>query len=519
MSEVHTNIVVEDINSTIVVDSTNINIVPDAIQLQLYTSAAPIAGGNNGELLYNKFNTIAGVPNTAVAVSNGTVAFNSIANIRIAGGNSGYFLQTDGSGNLTWAEGTSNVTGNGTSAGSNNQIQLGDGIGGFKVGPGFLFDPASNVFLAPGNIEVADSIIAVGNVEANYFIGNGAFITGLDTTQISNGTSNVVTYSSGFVQISANGIANVLTVGEDSVVVAGNVFSNVCVANILNAELIQDLRTTDLSIHLGLDAGNSLQSTGAIAIGTDAGYTTQDSNAISIGYRAGYEQQSTNAIAIGTNAGNFNQGPNSIAIGTLAGSNNQHQNTIIINATGQPLNASATDPNAYSNAFYVKPIRSNSAVNLLYYDPTTGEVTYSGPNFANLSVTGTTTVQQIKEKVVANSTGSKGTIAFDLSSSAILFKTSNASANFTLNFTGLGGLDSVMNSNESMTCTFINTNGAIPYIPSQLQIDGANITPVWSGPTGGPGTGTTNGKDMYTFNIIKTAANTFSVFASRVGFV
>jgi hypothetical protein len=178
MSEVHTNIVVEDINSTIVVDSTNINIVPDAIQLQLYTSAAPIAGGNNGELLYNKFNTIAGVPNTAVAVSNGTVAFNSIANIRIAGGNSGYFLQTDGSGNLTWAEGTSNVTGNGTSAGSNNQIQLGDGIGGFKAGPGFLFDPASNVFLAPGNIEVADSIIAVGNVEANYFIGNGAFITG-----------------------------------------------------------------------------------------------------------------------------------------------------------------------------------------------------------------------------------------------------------------------------------------------------------------------------------------------------
>ena len=52
-----------------------------------------------------------------------------------------------------------------------------------------------------------------------------------------------------------------------------------------------------------------------------------------------------------------------------------------------------------------------------------------------------------------------------------------------------------------------------------IQIDSSNITPVWSGPTGNVGTGTINGKDLYTFNIIKTAANTYTVLATRIGFV
>jgi hypothetical protein len=76
-----------------------------------------------------------------------------------------------------------------------------------------------------------------------------------------------------------------------------------------------------------------------------------------------------------------------------------------------------------------------------------------------------------------------------------------------------------MSNNQSMTCTYINTTGVIPYFPTQLQIDSANITPIWSGNTGGPTPGVQNGKDMYTFNIMKTAANTYSVFASRTGFI
>jgi len=138
----------------------------------------------------------------------------------------------------------------------------------------------------------------------------------------------------------------------------------------------------------------------------------------------------------------------------------------------------------------------------------------------NLTVAGTTTIQQAKEKVTTIGTGASGTIDFDLLTSAIQLETANATANFTLNFRGNSttALDSVMSSNESMTCTFINQNGASSYVPTAINIDSATPTIVWAG-AGGPGAGTINGKDAYTFNIIKTASATFTVFASRVGYV
>jgi len=137
-----------------------------------------------------------------------------------------------------------------------------------------------------------------------------------------------------------------------------------------------------------------------------------------------------------------------------------------------------------------------------------------------LSVTGTTTIQQAQEKVTVSSSPATGTIAYDLLTSAILLNTANATANFVVNFRGNSTitLNSIMSSNQSMTCTFINKNGANAYIPTQLQIDGTPITPVWTG-TGSPAPGTPTGRDAYTFNIIKTASATYTVFASRVGYL
>ena len=78
-----------------------------------------------------------------------------------------------------------------------------------------------------------------------------------------------------------------------------------------------------------------------------------------------------NGIAIGNNAGITNQGANAIAIGNNAAPTNQHSNSIVINASGNVLNTLATD------SFYVDPIREAKTTNLLYYDPTTKEITYS----------------------------------------------------------------------------------------------------------------------------------------------
>jgi hypothetical protein len=134
----------------------------------------------------------------------------------------------------------------------------------------------------------------------------------------------------------------------------------------------------------------------------------------------------------------------------------------------------------------------------------------------NLLTTGTTSIQQAKEKVTANNTAATGTINYDLLSQAILYHTANASSNFTLNFRGNSTitLNSLMESNQSMTCTFINTNGANGYYANVIQIDGANITPKVVGVVAG----TSISNDVYTYNIIKTAANTFVVFETVAGF-
>lgn len=137
-------------------------------------------------------------------------------------------------------------------------------------------------------------------------------------------------------------------------------------------------------------------------------------------------------------------------------------------------------------------------------------------NLTSLTVVGTATVQQIKEKVTANASGAFSTINYDLLDQAIIFHTANTVSNFTLNFRGNSTvtLDTIMSNNQSITCSFITPNGPSAYTVTQVQIDGSNVTPKWSTIPAGTAAST----DIYTFNIIKTAPNTFSVFGSLAGY-
>ena len=69
------------------------------------------------------------------------------------------------------------------------------------------------------------------------------------------------------------------------------------------------------------------------------------------------------------------------------------------------------------------------------------------------------------------------------------------------------------NTNESVSLTVISKNGATAYYANVISIDGTTITPVWSGGVA-PSAGTSSGYDMYNFNILKTAANTYVVFGA-----
>ena len=122
-----------------------------------------------------------------------------------------------------------------------------------------------------------------------------------------------------------------------------------------------------------------------------------------------------------------------------------------------------------------------------------------------------------KELTTISATAATGTVNFDILTQGVLYYTTNASANFTLNFRGNGTttLTSIMNVGDAWSAVFLNTNGATPYYPTVFQVDGTatGVTVKWSGGTA-PSAGNASAVDAYSFTIIKTAATpTYTVLA------
>lgn len=130
------------------------------------------------------------------------------------------------------------------------------------------------------------------------------------------------------------------------------------------------------------------------------------------------------------------------------------------------------------------------------------------------------TINAAFEKVNVSATSATGTINVETGSlGSIWYYTSNATANFTLNFrtSSTTALNTTLAVGESVTVVFMNTNGATPYRPTAFQIDGASVTPKWLGGTA-PTSGNASAIDAYTFVIVKTASATYTVLASQAKF-
>ena len=112
-----------------------------------------------------------------------------------------------------------------------------------------------------------------------------------------------------------------------------------------------------------------------------------------------------------------------------------------------------------------------------------------------------------------------GTIQYDVTTQSVLYYTSNAAANWTVNFRGSSGtsLDTLMATNDVVTVTFLVTQGATPYYNNAVTVDGASVTPKYQGGVAWA-SGNASGIDVYTYTIIKTASATFTVLASQTQF-
>ena len=152
--------------------------------------------------------------------------------------------------------------------------------------------------------------------------------------------------------------------------------------------------------------------------------------------------------------------------------------------------------------------------------------TFTGANsFTNKQTfTGSSSVIASKfvnalEGVTVSATAATGTINYDVTTQSILFYTSNASANWTVNFRGSSGtsLNTAMATGESITVVFLVTNGTTAYYNSAITIDGTSVTPKWQGGSA-PTIGNASSVDAYSYSIVKTGSAAYTVFASQVQF-
>ena len=162
----------------------------------------------------------------------------------------------------------------------------------------------------------------------------------------------------------------------------------------------------------------------------------------------------------------------------------------------------------------------------LSFVPSTGTLTTSALTLAGTAtLPGTTSalaaiLTNAAEICTVSATAATGTIAYYPSTQSVLYYTTSASANWTVNLTFSSGttMNTAMSTGQSLTVAFLVTQGATAYYNTAVQVDGttSGVTTIWQG--GAPTKGNASGVDVYTYSIVKTGSATFTVFATQTQF-
>ena len=115
---------------------------------------------------------------------------------------------------------------------------------------------------------------------------------------------------------------------------------------------------------------------------------------------------------------------------------------------------------------------------------------------------------------------SVGNTTFDVLEGAVKYHTANVANNWTLNVRGNSTvmLDSVMSTGNTLSLSYIaSQNATNTFYQTNMEIDGSAVTPKWQGGSA-PTAGNADSLDVYSFTIIKTAANTYTVLGSQTQF-
>lgn len=123
---------------------------------------------------------------------------------------------------------------------------------------------------------------------------------------------------------------------------------------------------------------------------------------------------------------------------------------------------------------------------------------------------------QVIERITPVATATTGVVNVDFLTSGVLYYTSNSTANWTFNVRGSSSvaLNTALSANQSATVAMMVTQGASAYYANSFQIDGSVRTVKWQSGTA-PTSGDANSINLYSYTIVKTAANTYTVLGSQ----
>ena len=378
--------------------------------------------------------TLTGITSTGTADLTGAsnVALGPVANVHITGGSNGQYLQTDGSGILSWST---------VSSGSTSTISNGN----------------SNVNIPTNNGNV--NISSAGNANIVIVTGTGVNIAGTLNTTGNTTVGNL--FSSG----SGGNISNVNVISANTFIASGNITAgnivtsgsggnisnaNVISANIVNATLSANLGnsvTANFFIGSGanltsLPAGN-ISGQVANALVASTVYTNAQPNITSVGTLTGL---TSNGIVNFANTSNTTLG----AVGNVritGGSNGQYLQTDGSGTLSWSTVSSGSTSNISNGNSNVNIPSANGNINLTAVGNTTMVVTGTGVNIAGtLNATGNITAGNVV------TSGSGGNIS---NANVISANTFIASGNVTAgNIVTSGSGGNISNANVISANTF-----------------------------------------------------------------
>ena len=163
-------------------------------------------------------------------------------------------------------------------------------------------------------------------------------------------------------------------------------------------------------------------------------------------------------------------------------------------------------------------VSGTSAVGNVTLGNTTVGLGNTATSIGNLALNNAT-IENIQEPANVAAFAATGTINMDILSNVVMVLTSNAAANWTVNFRGNSGttFNNAVAVGNAINTSMLVPQGATAYYNSAVTIDGNSVTPKYQGGTAWTA-GNANATDTYSSVVVKTAANVYTVLTSQTKF-